>query len=411
MATIATDREVNTAKAVGGRPTDFPVKGAPGLRLRVMASGFKSWSFIFTRTTDGKKRRVRLGEYPVMGLKDAKTEAQRLHSDVGQGKDPAAARQEARGALTFAKLAADYLERHAKVKKRSWAEDERMLNYDLLPALGHLRADAITKREVLDVLNAKAHDGGAGHMANRLRSLVLTIFNWGMGEDLIAINPAAGIKPRIKEEARERTLTVKEMRRFWHGLDDASMTDGLRDVLRLALLSGQRVNEIAGAEDVEFDWQRGIWTIPGGRTKNKRVHVVPLSPLALSMFTAAFTRSGQRFAFPGKTAAGGPIGETAATRAWGRARDALELGDVHIHDLRRTFATGLGDMDHNDFDVGLCLNHQSARSPITGKHYNQAAYVEKKRHLFEAWETRLMAIVEGREVAANVVPLRGAGAL
>lgn len=404
MTTIATDREAQTAKANSGKPTDFSVKGAPGLRLRVMASGFKTWSFIFTRATDGKKRRIRLGEYPVMGLKEAKTEAQRLHSEVSHGKDPSGARQEARGALTFAKLATDYIERHAKIRKRSWAEDERMLAHDLLPTLGHLRAEAVTKRDVLAVLNEKAHASGAGHMANRLRSLVLTIFNWGMGEDLVAINPAAGIKPRIQEVPRDRTLTDTEIMRFWRGLDDAAMTDGVRDILRLALLSGQRVNEIAGAEAAEFDWQRSLWTIPGARTKNKRSHMVPLSPLTLSMFSEAFARSNQQHAFPARIGAG-PIGEGAATRAWGRVRDALELSDVHIHDLRRTFATGLGDAGYDDFAIGLCLNHQGTRSAITGKHYNQATYMDKKRHLFEVWETRLLAIVDRRDAPENEVQL------
>ncbi len=404
--TIGTDREIQAAKAASGKPTDFAVKGAPGLRLRVMPSGFKSWALLYTRAGDGKKRRLRLGEYPALTLAKAKAEAQRQRAAAGEGKDPASAKQDARGAMTFGKLAAAYLERHAKVKKRSWQEDERMLEHDLLPALGHIRAEAMTKRQVIALLDAKAHGDGAGHMANRLRSLVLAIYNWGVSEDLIASNPVAGIKVRIEEKPRERALSDAEIKRFWPGLNDAVMTDGVRDVLRIALLTGQRVNEIAGAERSEFDWKRDIWTIPAARTKNKAAHAVPLSPLAVSMFKAAFARSGGQYAFPGRhSGASGPLGEGAATRAWGRARAALDMADVHTHDLRRTFATGLGNLGQDDFAIGLCLNHAGGRSPITGKHYNQAKYLDKKRNLFQAWEAHLLALIEGREPADNVVPI------
>ncbi len=404
--TIGTDREIQAAKAASGKPTDFAVKGAPGLRLRVMASGFKSWALLYTRAGDGKKRRLRLGEYPAMGLAKAKAEAQRQRAAAGEGKDPASAKQEARGAMTFERLAAAYLERHAKIKKRSWAEDERMLGYDLLPALGHIRADAVTKREIIAVLDAKAHGDGAGHMANRLRSLVLTIYNWGVAEDLLSVNPAAGIKQRVDEDPRERALSDAEIKRFWLGLDDAVMTAGVRSVLRLALLTGQRVNEIAGAERSEFDMERGIWNIPGSRTKNKQPHAVPLSPLAASMFKDALARHDGSHVFPGRrSGASGPLGEGAATRAWGRARAALGTPDVHTHDLRRSMATGLGNLGHDDFAIGLCLNHAGGRSPITGKHYNQAKYLDKKRNLFQAWEAHLLALIEGREPANNVVPI------
>jgi Arm DNA-binding domain len=120
MPDISTDREVKAAKTAGETPVEFTVKGAPGLRLRVTPRGFKSWSLLYTRSNDSKRCRIRLGEYPAMGLADAKRKVTELRARIQDGEDPAAAKQEARTAITLGELAASYLERHAKAKKRSW---------------------------------------------------------------------------------------------------------------------------------------------------------------------------------------------------------------------------------------------------------------------------------------------------
>src|SRR5258706_3571776 len=123
---LSTDRSIASAKAVNGKPTDYSV-GAPGLRIRVMESGFKTWSLIYT--SGGKKARLRLGEYPAMGLKAAKAEAGRIRAAVFDGCDPGKERKEAKdeaaaakakASYSFERLSQDYLEGHAKLKKKSW---------------------------------------------------------------------------------------------------------------------------------------------------------------------------------------------------------------------------------------------------------------------------------------------------
>jgi integrase len=420
---LSTDRSIASAKARNGKPADYSITYAPGLRIRVMESGFKTSSLIYSGAAG--KARVKLGEYPHMSLKAAKAEAGRIRAAIFDGEDPAAGRKlakaeaatahaKAASALTFRELSARYLERHAKTNKKSWEGDAIQLNATILPALGHMPADKITRRDIIGVLDAKAFgaDGTGGFpiAANRAQALISTIFSWAVGEDLVPDNPAHGIKRRGKEVKRERTLTTTEMKRFWFGIEGASMTPAARDVLRLALICGQRISEIAGAEASEFDFGRRLWTIPSQRCKNKVAHDVPLAPMACAMFEAAFARNGTCYAFasPARRFEVRPITRGAVTAAWGLARKKLNLDGVHVHDLRRSFATGLGDppIEADDFDIGLCLNHQGARSKITGGHYNKAKYEQKKRRLFEAWEAQLSAILEGRELETNVIVLR-----
>jgi integrase len=80
---------------------------------------------------------------------------------------------------------------------------------------------------------------------------------------------------------------------------------------------------------------------------------------------------------------------------------------VGTHDLRRTLATGLGNLGIPDEIIERVLNH--APRTIAGKHYNHGKHFEPMRRALEAWGERIEVIIEGREPASNVVPLRSAG--
>ena len=91
-------------------------------------------------------------------------------------------------------------------------------------------------------------------------------------------------------------------------------------------------------------------------------------------------------------------------RAVLRLRGSAGLANIGTHDLRRTLATGLGDMGIPDEVIERVLNH--APRTVTGRHYNHAKHFEAIRQALESWEKRLLAIIDGRELAPNVFPLR-----
>lgn len=428
---ISTDRGAISAKPrSNGERAEFAIKGEHGLRLRVSADRqgnvSKMWSLLYTRKTDGKKCRVTLGEYPAMGIAEARQIAGRTRNQVRDGTDPAAERRSDKRAPTFEGLADEWLTRHAKAKKRSWREDERMLRHDLFPAFGDMKADKVTKADVLRLVD-KIHDRGSPYQANRVLVLARTIYNWGMKRDMASRNPAALIDKPGQEVERTRVLDANEIHRFWVGLDSAPMTPALRIALKLSLLLGQRLNELALARKSEFDLRARLWTVPGQRimpdgrqesgAKNKRDHGLPLTNEAIRLIEEAFELAGPgEWVFPGKatgkrieeaaepagsdeepstldTAARAPIGEGAISRAWGRSRAAMGLADVHAHDLRRTFATVAGGCGVRDFEIGLVLNHRGVRASVTGKVYNQADYLPEKQEVLEKVARRLKEII------------------
>jgi integrase len=394
---LSSDRGAASSKpGAGGARVDYAIKGERGLRLRVTGDKrggvSRVWSLLYTRKSDSKKCRLTLGEYPALSLSEACHLASRHRNEAWEGKDPAAERRKAKEALTFERLALLWLERHAKVKKRSWAEDERMMRTNLLPTLGAKKAESIAKSDVVATIH-KIMDRGACYQANRNLALLRTIFNWAIDHDLVETNPALRIPRPAEEIERMRVLSEAEIRQFFAMIGSAPMTRPVQIALELALLTGARISEILEARKSEFDLTQSLWTIPGrrplprvkkleGGTKNKLDHVLPLGDLTRTRIEEAFVFSkDSEWLFPSPKGAGfEPVGDKAASRAWRRVRSGLGLDDIHVHDFRRTYGTVAGSLGYNDFEVGICLNHKTARGKVTSI-YNRFQYLPEKTQL------------------------------
>ena len=159
-----------------------------------------------------------LGRYPTVSLADARRRARQVLGEVASDGDPAQARQDARHAPTLEALAALYLEKHARVRKRSWRQDRRMIENELLPKWRGLRAGEIRRRDVRELVEAIA-ERPAPISANRVRALISKIFNFGVSREVVEFNPCAQLEQPGRERRRDRVLTDAEIRLFWTALD------------------------------------------------------------------------------------------------------------------------------------------------------------------------------------------------
>jgi integrase len=219
------------------------------------------------------------------------------------------------------------------------------------------------------------------------------------------VNPTLGLKKRNTGRPRERVLDDDEIRTLWRRLETPSkLSQGIRDSLKLQLLLGVRISEATGAAKSEFDLARRIWIIPAERTKADREHRLPLSPLAMAIIESAMDRSGRSpWLFPSSLDSA-PMRSRSATRAVIRFRPGISLGDIGTHDLRRTMATGLGDMGTPEEVIERVLNH--APRTVAGRHYNHAKYLEQMRRALDAWAERVQAVINDHAPTSNVVVLR-----
>ena len=195
--------------------TDYFDESLPGFCVRVSSSGAKSFAVMYRFA--GRLRRLTLGSHPPLGLADARELARDALRKAALGKDPAAEKLGLRTADSFEELAVRYMERHAKVKKRSWREDQRVIDKHLLPKWRNVRARDITRRDVIALLDGIADNTPI--LANRIRAQISKMFNWATSRDLVDHNPCHQVPRPGQEHRRDRVLTEDEIKRLWKALD------------------------------------------------------------------------------------------------------------------------------------------------------------------------------------------------
>jgi len=352
--------------------------------------GRKTWQVMYRHKN--RLRRYKLGTYPVLSLADARDDGKAVLRAVARGEDPAAEKSTEHKSPTFSYLAAEYMEHHAKIKKKSWKKDQRALDRELLPRFQHRKANDIARHEIITMLR-DIRDGGAPIGANRTLEIVRRIYNWGIGQEIVSQNPCSRIEKPSEEVRRENRLTNGEMRKVWTAL--ASIPPKRAACLKLILLTAQRPGEVHHMrwQDIDDDW----WTIPIEFSKNGMSHRVPLSQQALEVLRGV-ERSNSEWVFP--SARGGPLSNNGDGLDVIRERSGAEF---RPHDLRRTAATVMtGDLGIPRLVVAKILNH--ADRDVTSV-YDRASYDREKCRALNAWGARLMEIVEGQKSAANVIPL------
>ncbi|MDA1327007.1 MAG: integrase arm-type DNA-binding domain-containing protein, partial [Proteobacteria bacterium] len=216
-----TDRQIAALKP---KTTRYEKKepGRTGLGVRVTPNGIKSWTFIYR--FDGKQKRMVLGAYPQTGLAKAHGALADARDKLRQGIDPGAeiaeAREAERNAETVADLVNEYIERHAKpnMKPVTAAEEERILRREIIPHLGNEKAQAVTRRDLIVLLDGIA-DRGAPVMRNRTASVLSRFFLFGLDRGIVDASPAVGIR-RLSEKPRNRFLSMEEIQSLWCGLDE-----------------------------------------------------------------------------------------------------------------------------------------------------------------------------------------------
>ena len=313
-----------------------------------------------------------------------------------------------REAKTVADLVDEYLEKWARPRKRSADEDERILRKDIIPKFGERKAKDITRRDIIALLDGIV-ERGAPIGANRALACIRRMFTWAVERDILTASPCVSIRAPSKENCRDRTLSDSDIHTFWHGLDNAGMTEATRLALKFQLATAQRRGEVVAAEWSELDRDNGLWTIPAEKAKNGERHIVPLSPLALGLLDAIEAIAPEakpdaepsQFLFPSRIG-DKPISPPAVSRALRRNLDRIGIEDVTPHDLRRTAATAMAATGVARIVLAKVLNHVD-RS-VTGR-YDKHKYLREKRAALERWGRELEEIIAGRDEPSKVVEL------
>ena len=262
----------------------------------------------------------------------------------------------------------------------------------MLSIIGNVPLASFHKRDVNRVV-APVLERGRPAEAARVFEDVRALLRWGVARGDLDFNPMEGMRKPSTRGPRERVLSEDEIAYLWNGLDDAfPRSSTVRQIIKLCLLTGQRVGEVAGISASEIDARKRQWTIPGARSKNGCTHVVPLTDVSLDLAK--------------EIAAGEKLPGHAVAKTIRLAQERVGISQWTAHDLRRSVVTYMAELGVSPIVLGHVINHRSVtRAGVTLAVYQQYDYAKEKRQALELWADRLTGIVGS---TAAVVPMRRA---
>ncbi|MFO1037300.1 MAG: integrase arm-type DNA-binding domain-containing protein [Geminicoccaceae bacterium] len=382
----------------------------PGLYLVIQPSGARSFA-VRTRI-NGKPAKLTLGPVSVLELAKARELARSKLEAVLSGTDPREAERLAQEAAekaaeaskkaettTVKAVVTDWLKRD-QAGNRDVATVRRIMDREVLPAIGEMQIDEVRKRDIIALIDKVADK--APIRANRVLAHTKRMFRWAAARDLIEHSPAASIEKPSQERPRDRVLSDDELIAIWRAAERIGGAYG--HGVQLLMLTGARIAEVFEARRSEIV-DDGI-RLPRDRSKNDEARIIWLSPQAKAVMEALphFANSDWLVTATGKR----PF------RAIGTSKIRLDaeiangentpIPDWRHHDLRRTLATNLQRLGERLEVIEHVLGHVSgSRAGIVGTYQKHRFEAEAKAALIR-WGAHVDGLVNGDP--GNVVRLQ-----
>lgn len=364
--TRLTDIAVRSLKPPSRGQVTYWDESIPSFGCRVSAGGTKT----FTVMCGERRKRISVGRYPTISLAQARAKAKTILAEAVLGKHDDIQ-------IPFEEALDTFLTTHcARNNKASTAaETERLLKRHFLPRFRRRNLADITTAHVVSIV-----DGLIDRPAecNHAFTAVRTFFRWACRRRYLQHSPCEGLQRPTKPVSRSRVLNDKELPKVFQAADQLG-TYG--SIVKLLILTGQRLNEIASLRAEYVDVKKKVITLPAHLTKNGREHTFPYGPM-VTRILSGLPKEGLLF----------PTQKDSKVffNNWSASKHALDkLCQIESwvqHDLRRTYATNMAALRVPLHVVEKLLNHASGSISGVSAIYNRYAYEDEMREAVLAWE-------------------------
>lgn len=341
------------------------------------------------------KQRQTLGTHLTISLADARALALKVIADAKKNIAPNSKLNAIKQEPFIKELINEFWERELSNKK-SAKDMYRLLVKDVIPAWGYKKVSAITRRDVVILLD-KIRDRGAPITANRLHGRLTRLFNFACERGILDESPMTRLR-KTEESPRERVLNDEEIKKFWVGIDKVGVHPKTALALKLMLTTSQRAGEVTNMAWAEVDLKAAIWCIPVEKSKNGRAHKVPLTKTSLDLLKQAKTLSkNSSFVFPSPLDLKGskPLEVRSLSRAISRKHALMKIDKFVPHDIRRSVRTKFAELGVDEVVAERALNHHLQG---LARVYNQHDYQKEIRTALTLWEKRLIDLINTVEV-------------
>jgi len=378
-----------------------------GLQLWVQPSGSKLWNLAYRFA--GKQRKLAIGSYPAIGLKEARAKRDEAKKLLASGFDPS--QQKRLGKLasankradTFEAVSQEILEKKRREQKSETTVAKAKWLFSLVaPVLGPRPIAEITAAEILPLLR-QVEAGSRYETARRLRAMIGHAFRFAVATGRANGDPTSALRGALTAPTVQHRAAIVEPARFGallRAIDDYDGTPVARLALRLLALTFTRPGELRLATWNEFDFEAGIWTIPGHRMKMRRPHRIPLARQTIALLKELRTLTGQcELLFPGVRSASRPLSENTLNAALRRL--GYDKNDMSSHGFRAAASSLLNECGKWNADaIEAQLAH--VETSAVRKAYARAEYWAERVEMMAYWADRLDELRR----SGIVVPLR-----
>lgn len=371
-----------------------------GLYLELTAAGGRYWRLKYR--IGGKEKRLALGVYPAVGLKDARELANQARQVIQSGDDPAEQRKAAKSKAaqesvnTFRAVALEWMEHQAaRWEPLTRERIHASLETNVLKALGARPLASIKPLEVMNAVKA-VEARGAGEQAGRVLQRVKAIFRWAVIHGRLESNPMLDLMPseilKPREVQHRAALDAKELPAFLAQLDAYDGDPHTIHALRLLMLTATRPGEVRGARWDEVDMDAAMWIIPAERMKMRQEHRIPLSSQALELLQSMQALSGGReLIFPSPFYPSKPLSENTFNSAMAR------MGYKNLataHGFRALFSTVANETGWRPDVIERQLAHKE-RNEVRAA-YHRSTYMDERTKLLQWWADYLAGCKSGK---------------
>lgn len=407
---ISSDATIKAIKP--GDPRVRLTDGA-GLYLRLFVKG-GSHGWRFDYVLHQRRNTLSLGTYPKVGLSTARKKAQEARRLVSEGIDPSDQRKaikaeaiqertaEKRAAAglppenSFEAVAREWYTKNAP----NWAESHSSkilarLERDVFPWIGSRPISEIQPLDLLAVLK-RVEERGAIETTHRVQQNCGQVFRYAVATGRAKSDPSRDLRGALTPWKPEHYPTITEPREVGRLLCDIDAYQGgfvTKCAMRLAPMLFVRPGELRRAEWSEIDIDAAEWRIPAPKMKGRKMHIVPLSSQAVSIFRELHPLTGRStWVFPGVRTNGEPMSENtinAALRRLGYDRSKLTA-----HGFRGMASTMLHEHGWPSDVIERQLSHIE-RDEVKAA-YNHAEHLPARRRMMQEWADHLDELRKAR---------------
>ena len=397
----------NTAvKNAKPKEKNYKLFDGGGLYLEITKTGAKYWRMKYRFA--GKEKRLSIGVYPAISLKQAREKREKAKQLLLDGIDPSEQKQAAKRMGendSFESVARDWHERY----KTTWTENHgdrilTRLEKDIFPWIGKRQINMITAPEVLAVLR-RVESRGALETAHRAMQNCSQVFRYAVSTGKAERDPTQDLKGSLPPVKKRHLASITDPQKIGELLRAIDGYEGhfiTRCALQLAPLVFVRPGELRHAEWAEIDLNAATWKIPAEKMKMRQVHIVPLSKQVKAILLEIKPLTGNgKYVFPSIRTNKRPMSENTVLGALRRLGYTKE--EMTGHGFRSMASTLLNEQGYNRDAIERQLAH-SERDTIRAA-YNYAEHLPSRVCMMQSWSDYLDSLKRG----GDIIPFRTAG--